>query len=106
MSGIPESGARDFAAQIETLKANVGFNELTAMREASKTGGALGNVSNVELGLLTSALGALDTGQSPENMLEQLQQIKDSVLRFNQALAGGASGGGSGAADPLGIRKK
>ena len=55
------------------------------MREASKTGGALGQVSNIELNLLQSALGALDAGQSPENMKAQLTRIKESVGRWQRA---------------------
>ena len=82
---IPESAARNFDAELTTLKANIAFNELTAMREASKTGGALGNVSNVELQLLQSALGALDSGQSPENVKAQLLKIKGSIERWQKA---------------------
>jgi hypothetical protein len=88
---IPETDARNFRAELDTLKANIAFNELTEMREASKTGGALGQVSNIELGLLQSALGALDAGQSPENLKQQLQKIKESVSRFNAAKSGGVA---------------
>ncbi len=107
LSGIPESGARNFAAELETLKANIAFNELTAMREASKTGGALGQVSDKEASLLQSALGALDPGQSPGNLRAQLQKIKDSVQRWQQAKSlQGAGGARPVVADPLGIRPK
>jgi len=85
LANLPETAARDFAAELQTLKANIAFNELTAMREASKTGGALGQVSNVELQLLESALGALDTGQSPVNLKKQLVKIKESVQRWQAA---------------------
>lgn len=91
LSGIPETDARNFAAELDTLKANIAFNELTEMREASKTGGALGQVSNVELGLLTSALGALDAGQSPENLKAQLGKIRDSIDRWQKARGGGGA---------------
>ena len=83
---LPESDARNFRAQVETLKANIGFNELTAMREASKTGGALGNISDREISLLTAALGALDTAQSPEQFDAQLSKIEESVTRWRQAV--------------------
>ena len=85
LAGIPETDARNFKAELDTLKANIAFNELTAMREASKTGGALGAVSDKEMNLLQSALGALDAGQSPENIRQQLQQIKESVQRWQSA---------------------
>ena len=85
LAGIPETDARNFRAELDTLKANIAFNELTAMREASKTGGALGAVSDREMNLLQSALGALDAGQSPANIKAQLQKIKESVERWQQA---------------------
>lgn len=85
LSGVPESGARNFKGQLDTLKANIAFNELTSMREASKTGGALGAVSEREMELLQSALGALDQGQSPEQISAQLQKVKESVQRWQQA---------------------
>lgn len=87
---------RNFAAELDTLKASIAFGELTAMREASKTGGALGQVSNIELALLESALGALRMDQSPENFKQQLQKIKDSIGRWQAAATGmGAAGGSS-----------
>jgi len=93
LSSVPESSARNFRAELDTLKANIAFNELTAMREASKTGGALGQVSNIELGLLQSALGALDQGQSPENLKAQLEKIKASVERWKRAVGGDVPAG-------------
>lgn len=104
MANIPETDARNFKAELDTLKANIAFNELTAMREASKTGGALGQVSDKESQLLQSALGSLDTGQSPENLKVQLQKIRESVTRWQdaaktqggQAPPGGGNAGGYG----------
>jgi len=98
LSVLPTSDARDFQADLNTLKANIAFGELTAMREASKTGGALGAVSEKELMLLESALGALDTGQSGANLTKNLQQIKDSIQRWQTAQGqyGGTSGGTGG----------
>lgn len=88
LKNIPGSPARDFAAELDTLKANIIAGELTAMREASKTGGALGNVSDKESAFLSASLGALDIGQSPENFKEQLGKVKESIYRWNaQALS-------------------
>ena len=87
LSVIPETQAREFKAQLDSLKANIAFNELNAMREASKTGGALGQVSVRELELLESALGALDTGQSPSEFTSQLDKIKASIERWQAAAA-------------------
>lgn len=82
LSWVPESEAANFDADLATLKGNIAFSALQAMREASKTGGALGQVSNIELGLLESTLGALNTKQSPQNFAKNLQKIEDSATRW------------------------
>lgn len=82
---IPGTPARDFSSKLDTVKANIAFNELAAMREASKTGGALGAVSDREMQLLQSVLGGLDAGQSPSALRQQLQQAKESIQRWQAA---------------------
>lgn len=106
LTWIPGSAATDFEAELDTLKANIAFNELTQMREASKTGGALGAVSDRELSLLSSALGALNNRQSPANLARNLNRIKDSITRWQQAMSNASLGAGitTTGADPLGIR--
>jgi hypothetical protein len=100
LAGAPGSDAADFAAELETLKGNIAFNELQEMRNASKTGGALGAVSNVELGLLSSALGSLNTKQSPEAFKKQLQKIRASLQRWEVAKSGQAAPVSSHSAAP------
>lgn len=78
---------RNFKGELDTLKSNIAFNELTAMREASKTGGALGQVSDREGRLLQSALGALEMDQSAKNFQEQLRKIDASIGRWQEAVA-------------------
>ena len=92
LSAIPETDARDFSALIESIKANIGFNELSAMRAASPTGGALGQVAVQELNFLQSVLGSLDTKQSPATVKANLEKIKTHFNNWKQTL-GGASGG-------------
>jgi hypothetical protein len=89
---IPGTEAKNFAAEMETLKANIAFNELVQMREASKTGGALGQVSDKEGMLLQSALGALDAAQSPANIRTQFAKIKATLGRWEEAKAQHAGG--------------
>ena len=86
LAGIPNTEAASFATQLDTLKSNIAFGELTAMREASKTGGALGQVSDKENKLLESSLAGLSTTQSPEAFKKQLQKVKDSITRWNSAV--------------------
>ena len=86
---IPGSVQKNFAADLTFLKSNIGFSVLQAMREASKTGGALGQVSERELEFLNSALGALDQKQSPENFKKNLDRIEQSVNRWLGVAGGG-----------------
>jgi len=75
---------RDMEGLLKTLKANLGFDQLQAMRDASPTGGALGQVSEKELDFLQSAAGALDIGMSKENLINSLAEIKKSLERLNK----------------------
>lgn len=80
---------RDAEAQLNTLKSQIATNVLQAMREASKTGGALGNVSEGELGLLENNIAALDPAQSMPAFQAQLDKIityaDDLKARMGQA---------------------
>jgi hypothetical protein len=92
VAGTP---AYNFASALDTLKSNIAFGALVQMREASKTGGALGQVSDREGQLLQSSLGALNQGQSPEAFKTQLKKIMESLDRWNSAVekyGGGATG--------------
>lgn len=67
------------AKALVSAKAFTAFSTLQRMREASKTGGALGNVSNVELELLQNAMGSLDIGVGLPTLIANLQRIKQRV---------------------------
>lgn len=85
---IPGSFQKNFKADLDTLKANIAFGELQAMRDASKTGGALGAISEKELNLLESAMAGLDQAQSPGNFKKNMSKIKESIERWNKAVSG------------------
>jgi hypothetical protein len=68
--------ATDMAGLLDTIQADAAFGELQRMREASKTGGALGAVSERELALLGSAQQALQQTQSEEQLDENLRKYK------------------------------
>jgi len=72
----PASDAYDLRQTIDTIRANVGFDNLAQMRENSPTGGALGNVSENENRLLQAVKGSLDPNQSAEQLRENLGTIK------------------------------
>jgi len=82
LSGLPESAARDFQATLNTVKANLGFEELQNMRDNSPTGGALGQVSEREIAFLQAIQGNLDAAQSPQQLLEVLREIKTRRAQF------------------------
>lgn len=76
---LPGGDAADAQATLENLKSQVGFSVLQAMREASKTGGALGAVSDKENEMLQNNLAALQNSQSPEQFRQNLQRIIEFV---------------------------
>jgi hypothetical protein len=86
MKAVPGTPAADFAAKIDTLKANIGFDRLQKMRDESPTGGALGQVSEMELRQLNAALGSLEQSQSPQQLQENLMRIRDHYIRAVSAL--------------------
>lgn len=98
MSHIPGSSAKDLDADLDTIKAILGFNTLSEMRKASPTGGALGQVSERELKLLTSARASLDQAQSPEQLRDRLTEIKTHYQNWLNAVQ--QANGGSSAATP------
>jgi hypothetical protein len=49
LAKVPGSGAADLRALLDTIGANLAFNELGEMRSNSPTGGALGQVTEREL---------------------------------------------------------
>lgn len=85
---IPGTGAYDLDKTIDTIKANIGFGELQAMREASPTGGALGQVAVQELTALQSTVASLDKGQSREQLESNLKKIKQHYETWKKLVAG------------------
>jgi len=75
-SQIPGTKRVDAESLAQTVRANIGFDRLQQMREASPTGGALGQVSNQELDTLQSVLGSLSFSQSQDQLLQNLDRLK------------------------------
>lgn len=83
MSNIDRTRAGALKNRLETIKANIGFDRLQAMREASPTGGALGPVSDFENRLLQAVMGSLEQAQEAGDIkynLERLERIYDRVI--------------------------
>jgi hypothetical protein len=105
-SQIPGSDAYNLQQTVKTIQANLGFEQLQALRDASPTGGALGQVSERELEFLQSAVANLDIAQSKEQLTQNLQAVKqhyqtivDLINQNASQSGGGGFGGGSGGGD-------
>jgi len=60
-----------------TIVANLGFDRLQRMRNASQTGGALGQISERENELLQSTMGSLEFAQSENQLIENLNRLSE-----------------------------
>jgi hypothetical protein len=74
--GIGGTDAANLDAALSTITSSVGFDRLQAMRDASPTGGALGQVSENELRQLNASLGSISQRQDDEQLLKNLEKIK------------------------------
>ena len=95
-SKIDATMRSNLEAYMEPIEANTAFGTLAAMRAASKTGGALGAISEKELALLKAAQGALTRSQSKEQFVTNLKKFQktyndvingdaDHIARFNKS---------------------
>ena len=88
LSLVGGTPANTLANRLATIKANVGFDRLQAMREASPTGGALGQVAVQELFSLQAAEGSLDQNQSPEELTKNLNAIEQHYKTLQRIFSG------------------
>lgn len=96
--------SRDLNATLDTVKANLSFNELAQMRANSPTGGALGSIAVRELDLLGSTVASLDQSQSKEELERSLGIIEQSLSRWEQAVrAGKTQGSPQGQSGPVAV---
>ena len=91
LGAIPGTEARDLQAKLTTIKANLGFDRLQQMRDASPTGGALGQVAVQELVALQSTVASLDQAQSPKQLKDALDKIERHYTKWRNTVrqAGG-----------------
>lgn len=89
LSNIGGTGASDLSATLDTVKGNIGFDKLQAMRAASPTGGALGNVSDQENKTLQATMGALAQSQSRAQLEYNLKRLENE---YNDIIHGKGNG--------------
>lgn len=79
--------ASNAQAIMETIKSQVFINALQAMREASKTGGAVGNVSDREGDRMENAWTALSQSQDTETFKKRMQELIDQIDSSTEAVS-------------------
>lgn len=84
MSHVAGTDAHDTKNAIDTIEASIGFDRLQKMRDDSPTGGALGQVSNIELALLRQSLGSLKQSSSRAQFVKNLGSIE---TQYKKAVA-------------------
>lgn len=107
LNWIPGTTGRDLEGLLVTIKANSGFDKLQQMRATSPTGAALGPVSDFENKQLQATIANLETSQSEEQFLENLQKVEDVYNRIingtsRQGKQGGNAGQAGGGGAPTG----
>lgn len=95
LSLVPGTGAYDLDKTVETIKANLGFQELAAMRASSPTGGALGAIAVKELEFLQSAVSSLDVGQSEGQQKSNLMKVKRHYQAWKKTIGKSGNAGDS-----------
>lgn len=86
LRGVGGTPAYNLDKTVETVQANLGFQELNKMRELSETGGALGQVTVREIELLQNTIASLDTAQDKDQLAENLKQVRDQYMRVRELL--------------------
>jgi len=112
---VPGTDAYDLKADLETIRANFGFDRLQAMRDMSPTGGALGQVAVQELSALQASVANLDNAQSPSQLKANLKKAKQHYENWlntleedpnkKQIIQSGEAGGRVGANRPNAPKK-
>jgi hypothetical protein len=77
LSGIGGTDAANLKADLETIKAQLGFEQLAQMKSQSRAGASgLGALSDNEMRLLVSARANLDQAQGPDQLRDRLTELR------------------------------
>jgi hypothetical protein len=80
MGANSQSQAAELRRQVDVLKSNASIENLTAMRQASPTGGALGSVTERENAMLASAAGALNPDADAKGCVDDCWEWSEQAL--------------------------
>lgn len=99
MANLPvASDAKAVKNYVDTIKSNITIEVLTAMRQASTTGAAFGNVSDFEGLMMQSAFGTLDQSGDAQVLADNIRRVNstmkliidgDQVQRIGEQLKAG-----------------
>lgn len=85
-SAVKGTPQYDLAQNLETIKANIGFDQIQNMKDNSQSGSSgLGAISNMEEELLQAINGSLAPGQSAAQLKGNLEQIKQRIAAITAA---------------------
>lgn len=84
----PFTDAARLDALLQSLLSEQAFGRLQQMRDESKTGGALGQVSNIELDLLKAALTSLTPSLGAKEFNKQLDIVEEHYENVRRSLLG------------------
>ena len=88
--GVPWTDYQALETKANSLRANTAFDSLQKMRDNSKTGGALGAISEKELGLLQDTLAALEpTSKTFRQDLEVIRRAYQRIIDIEMGPDGG-----------------
>jgi len=107
MAQLPISSQRHNAeAALAEIQSNIGFGELQLMRDNSPTGGALGQVTELEIKLLQAMIGRLDLLQTPENLFSKIADIERRYAKLTTKITQGYTVNADGTETPYGYPAK
>lgn len=89
LKGVGGTSAHNLGELLTTIQANIGFDKLQAMREASPTGGALGQVSDFENRQLQAIYGSLAQSQSESQLKYNMMRLHNT---YNDIIHGQGQG--------------
>ena len=76
--GVGGTDAFDLNDLLKSVRTNIFIAELAQMRANSPTGGAVGNVTDVEGDKLESVLGSLNTAQSKGQLIDNIDRVRSA----------------------------
>jgi ADP-ribose pyrophosphatase YjhB (NUDIX family) len=109
---LPGTAARELRGHIDSIKGNVGIDQLLKIKES---GAGLGAIPQAQLEMLASLLGNLDAAQDPKVLafnIRRVREIYEDIIRKEggdprqafeerRARLSGGAGAGTSAPDPI-----